>query len=71
MARRRLSTGKYGVLVLEMAVFGVFLARRAIVCSHGRKPVEKIGPITQSPRRGRQNSSTAMSAKRRGDDEDD
>gem|GEM_PF-2438535 len=25
-------------LVLQMAVFSVFLARRAIVCSHGRQP---------------------------------
>ena len=39
-------------LPLEMPVFGVFLARRAIVCSHGRKPVEKIGPITPEPPQG-------------------
>jgi len=35
-----------------MAVFGLFLAQRAIVCSHGRKPVEKIGPITPEPPQG-------------------
>ena len=38
--------------VAEMAVFGLFLAQRAIVCSHGRQPVEKIGPITPEPPQG-------------------
>gem|GEM_PF-3616074 len=50
-------------LPLEMPVFGVFLARRAIVCSHGRKPVEKIGPITPEPPQG--------AAERFDDDEDE
>ena len=45
-----------------MPVFGVFLARRAIVCSHGRKPVEKIGPIIPEPPQG---------AAEQFDDEDD
>ena len=39
-------------LVLEMPVFGIFLAQRAIVCSHGRKPVERIGPMTPEPPQG-------------------
>ena len=42
------------LVVLEMAVFGVFLARRAIVYSHGRQPVENDRPKPQSPRRRRQ-----------------
>ena len=40
------------LVVPNVPVFGVFLAQRAIVCSHGRKPVEKIGPITPEPPQG-------------------
>jgi len=52
------------LIVLEMLVFSVFLARRAIVFSYGLKPVENGIPPPQSPRRGRQNHSTTRTTTR-------
>jgi len=57
------------LVVAEMALFGVFLAQRAIVCSHGREPVEKIGPIIPEPPQGAAERLPEKAARRRGREE--